>query len=91
METLVIKVIIEIISFLSLAVPILLKINLIENKALEIMRRVDRELTPLTEFHLLSARTKTEVALLKLRIKDLEKWCEKQGFVIKDVDEDSFL
>ena len=91
MKNEILQGLIEALPILGFLSPILIKLNLIENKALEAMRRIDRDLTPLSSFEANALHNKTQIALLKLRVNDIEGYLEKQGFHSPDIDEDSFL
>lgn len=82
---------IESLPILGFLTPILMKLNLIENKALDTMRRIDKDLTPLSLFEKNALNNRTQIALLKLRVNDIEGYLEKQGFHPPDIDENSFL
>lgn len=82
---------IESLPILGFLAPILMKLNLIENKALDTMRRIDKDLTPLSVFEKNALNNRTQIALLKLRVNDIEGYLEKQGFHPPDIDENSFL
>ena len=82
---------IEFLPILGFLAPILMKLNLIENKALDTMRRIDKDLTPLSVFEKNALNNRTQIALLKLRVNDIEGYLEKQGFHPPDIDENSFL
>ena len=87
----IIESLIESLPVLGFLAPMLIKLNLIENTALETMRRINHDLTPLSIFEQNALHNKTQIALLKLRVNDIEGYLKKQGFHPPDIDEDSFL
>lgn len=76
---------------LAALVPFFAKLNELENRGLELIRKIDHELTPLYLHEKTQVNTKIQIALLKSRVNDLEGFLQKQGFVPSDIDENSFL
>ena len=75
----------------AIIVPLLFKLNSLENKALELIRKINHDLTPLFLHEKNRAESKIQIALLKQRVNDIEGYLQKQGFVPSDIEEESFL
>jgi hypothetical protein len=76
---------------LAILVPLLIKLNSLENKGIDLIRKINNELTPLFLHEKYRLESKIQIALLKQRVNDIEGYLQKQGFVPSDIEEDSFL
>jgi hypothetical protein len=71
--------------------PFFVKLNKLENRGLELIRKINQELTPIITHEKTRLEHKIQIALLKQRVNDLEGFLIKQGFIPSDIDENSFL